>query len=53
MALGKDLGSLCVSTSTHHLIPEIKFYGRAWRDRKGICQAWYDSLMNDFMGLPS
>ena len=27
----------------------IKFYSRAWRDRKGICQAWYDHLMNDIM----
>jgi len=43
----------CVRKHTsNHLVPEIKFYGRAWRDRKGICQAWYDRLTNDIMGLP-
>jgi hypothetical protein len=35
-----------------HLVPEIKLYSRAWCDRKIICQAWYDSLMEDIMGLP-
>ena len=51
MTLREDLSSSMLYDQhlSNHLVPEIKFCSCAWRDRKVICQAWYDHLMNDIM----